>query len=279
MNKIYRVVWSSALGLWVVASETTRSRKKGRVRRALKVASAAALSSVLLSPAMAADETVNWSQAGVYQPAPDKDGVYDDFGYFATLSDAIAAQPDVQHTTWVGGTHLTINGPVPDIAMGTNGTSENKTLKELLASGAMKSITDSQGNAITIDTIDQYVVSSGFNNPAPGTGMDLIIPGTDGSVEQITIYNSDDFQNAGTRTLGDITVAVYDFDSIYQYNHFGISHITDDGGDVTVDIGADTNGATAIADAQNTLRLYTKKYRTDPRGRRTGQQQPDPLAV
>ncbi|MGU3413943.1 autotransporter-associated beta strand repeat-containing protein [Enterobacteriaceae bacterium C34A] len=258
MNKIYRVVWSSALGLWVVASETTRSRKKGRVRRALKVASAAALSSVLLSPAMAADETVNWSQAGVYQPAPDKDGVYDDFGYFATLSDAISAQPDVQHTTWVGGTNLTINGPVPDITMGTNGTSENKTLKELLASGAMKSITDSQGNAITIENIDQYVVSSGFNNPAPGTGMDLIIPGTDGSVEQITIYNSDDFQNAGTRTLGDITVAVYDFDSIYQYNHFGISHITDDGGDVTVDIGADTNGATAIADAQNTLRLYTK---------------------
>ncbi|NTZ44852.1 hypothetical protein FCM30_03595 [Lelliottia aquatilis] len=45
MNKIYRVVWSAALGLWVVASETTRSRKKGRVRRALQVATASALTS------------------------------------------------------------------------------------------------------------------------------------------------------------------------------------------------------------------------------------------
>lgn len=258
MNKIYRVVWSSALGLWVVASETTRSRKKGRVRRAMRAATATALTTLLFSSAVLADETVNWSQAGTYQPAPDKDGVYDDFGYFATLSDAIAALPDAQHKTYVGGTKLTINGPVPKIEMGTNGTSENKTLKELLASGAIKSITDSQGNTITLGNIDQYVVSSGYNEPNANTGMNITVPGINGGVEQINVFDSADFQDAGTNTLGDISVPIYDFDSIYQYNHFGISHITDDGGDVTVDIGADTNGSTAIADAQNTLRLYTK---------------------
>lgn len=258
MNKIYRVVWSAALGLWVVASETTRSRKKGRVRRGLRAVTAGALTSLMISSPTLADETLNWSQAGSYQPAPDKDGVVDDYGYFATLSDAIASLPDAQHKTFAGGTKLTINGPVPNIQMGTNGTSQNKTLKELLASGQIKSITDSKGNTITLANIDQYVVSSGYNEPNANQGMDLTLPGTSGGVEQITIFNSADFQNSGTNTLGDISVPIYDFDSIYQYNHFGISHITDDGGDVTVDIGADTNGGTAIADAKNTLRLYTK---------------------
>lgn len=258
MNKIYRVVWSAALGLWVVASETTRSRKKGRVRRGLRAVTAGALTSLMISSPTLADETLNWSQAGSYQPAPDKDGVVDDYGYFATLSDAIASLPDAQHRTFAGGTKLTINGPVPNIQMGTNGTSQNKTLKELLASGQIKSITDSKGNTITLANIDQYVVSSGYNEPNANQGMDLTLPGTSGGVEQITIFNSADFQNSGTNTLGDISVPIYDFDSIYQYNHFGISHITDDGGDVTVDIGADTNGGTAIADAKNTLRLYTK---------------------
>ncbi|MRS14726.1 autotransporter outer membrane beta-barrel domain-containing protein [Enterobacteriaceae bacterium RIT691] len=258
MNKIYRVVWSSALGLWVVASETTRSRKKGRVRRAMRAATATALTTLFLSSAALADETVNWSQSGTYQPAPDKDGVYDDFGYFATLSDAIAALPDNQHKTYTGGTRLTINGPVPDIEMGTNGTFVNKTLKDLLASGAIKSLKDSQGNDITINNIDQYVVSSGYTPPNANTSMDLKMPGTDGGVEQIDVYNSADFQDAGTNTLGDITVPIYDFSAISQYNHFGISHISNDGGDVTIDIGADTLGSTAIADAQNTLRMYTK---------------------
>lgn len=258
MNKIYRVVWSAALGLWVVASETTRSRKKGRVRRALQVATASALTSLVLSSSVMADETLNWSQAGSYIPAPDKDGVIDDYGYFATLSDAIASLPDAQHKTYAGGTKLTINGPIPNIQMGTNGTSQNKTLKELLASGAIKSITDSKGNNITLANIDQFVVSSGYNEPNANQNMDLTMPGTSGGVEQITIFNSADFQNSGTNTLGDISVPIYDFDSIYQYNHFGISHITNDGGDVTLDIGADTNGSTAIADAKNTLRLYTK---------------------
>lgn len=258
MNKIYRVVWSSALGLWVVASETTRSRKKGRVRRALRAATVTALTSMLLSAPLLADETLNWSEAGTYQPSPDKDGVVDDFGYFATLSDAIAALPDGQHKTYNGGTKLTINGPIPKIEMGTNGTSENKTLKELLASGAIKSLTDGSGNNITAENIDQYVVSSGFNPPTANKNMNLYVSGFNGVSEQILIYNSDDFQDAGTQTLGGISVPVYDFDSIYQYNHFGISHVTNDGGDVTVDIGADTHGATAIADAQNTLRLYTK---------------------
>ncbi|MGL5600969.1 MAG: autotransporter-associated beta strand repeat-containing protein [Silvania sp.] len=258
MNKIYRVVWSTALGLWVVASETTRSRKKGRVRRALRVAAASTLASLLLSSTVLADETLNWSQAGSYQPAPDKDGVYDDYGYFATLSDAIASLPDAQHKTYAGGTKLTINGPVPNIQMGNNGTSVSKTLKELLTSGAMKSITDSQGNKITLANIDQFVVSSGYNEPNANKNMNLTLPGTSGGVEQINIFDSADFQDAGTNTLGDISVRIYDFDSIYQYNHFGISHITDDGGDVTLDIGADTTGSTAIADAQNTLRLYTK---------------------
>ena len=258
MNKIYRVVWSAALGLWVVASETTRSRKKGRVRRGLRAVTAGALTSLMISSPTLADETLNWSQAGSYQPAPDKDGVVDDYGYFATLSDAIASLPDAQHRTFAGGTKLTINGPIPNIQMGTNGTSQNKTLKELLASGQIKSITDSKGNTITLANIDQYVVSSGYNEPNANQGMDLTLPGTSGGVEQITIFNSADFQNSGTNTLGDISVPIYDFDSIYQYNHFGISHITGDGGDVTVDIGADTNGGTAIADAKNTLRLYTK---------------------
>ncbi|MBB1201834.1 autotransporter outer membrane beta-barrel domain-containing protein [Enterobacteriaceae bacterium 89] len=258
MNKIYRVVWSSALGLWVVAAETTRSRKKGRVRRALRTAAATALSTLLLSATALADETLNWNDVGSYQPAPGKDGTYDDFGFFATLSDTAVTKPDEGHKLFESGTKLTITGPIPNIEMGTNGTSENKTLKELLASGAIKSITDAQGNEITLENIDQYVVSSGYNEPNADKGMDLIIPGTDGSVEQINVYNSADFQDAGTNTLGDINVRVYDFDSIYQYNHFGISRITPEGGDVTVDIGADTNGSTAIADVQNTLRLFTK---------------------
>ena len=258
MNKIYRVVWSSALGLWVVAAETTRSRKKGRVRHALRTATATALATLLFSTASLADETLYWNQVGSYQPAPGKDGVYDDFGYFATLSDSIVTQPDPQHKTFESGTKLTIIGPIPEVEMGTNGTSENRTLKELLASGEMKSLKDAEGNEITLDNIDQYLVSSGYNPPGANKGMDLIIPGTDGSVEQINVYSSADFQDAGTNTLGEINVRVYDFDSIYQYNHFGISRVTRDGGDVTVDIGADTDGETAMADAQNTLRLYTK---------------------
>lgn len=258
MNKIYRVVWSTAQGLWVVASETTRSRKKARGRRALRIATACALTSLQFSSQAFADETLNWSDAGSYQPAANKDGVYDDFGFFATLSDSITSSSDMQHRTFAGGTKLAINGPIPNISMGTNGVSQSKTLKELLFSGVIKAITDDQGNQITLGNIDQYVVSSGYHSLNANQNMNLTLPGTSGGIEQINIFNSADFQDAGTNTLGDISVRLYDFDSIYQYNHFGVAHITSDGGEVTIDIGADTAGSTAITDMQNTLRLYTK---------------------
>ena len=35
MNKIYSVVWNSALGIWTVASELTRGKKKSNSRKTL----------------------------------------------------------------------------------------------------------------------------------------------------------------------------------------------------------------------------------------------------
>lgn len=258
MNKIYRVVWSSALGLWVVAAETTRSRKKGSVRRALRVALASAVVGMAGQSSALADVTLDWSAAGNYQAPQDEEGVYHQEGYFVTIGNTGATSPDAKHNQIAAGTRVLISGDIPDIEMGTNGASTSKSLKELLQSGAISSLTDSNGNVITLANIDDYVVSDDYRAPQANTGMDLVISGTSGSVEQIQVFDSADFQDVGLNTLGDINQQIFDFSSISQYSQFGISQITDAGGDATIDIGADTQSATPIADAKNSLRLYTK---------------------
>ncbi len=251
------MVWSSALGLWVVAAETTRGRKKGCVRRSLRAAVTSLLAlSATTGFADAAPIVIDWSQAGTYSPPPGASNT--SLGYFATIGNGTQANDTNQHLTFSGGSDIDIKGPIPTIMMGSNGSSKQVSLQELADSGAITSLTDSAGNKISTDDLSRYLVSSGYSSPSAHLGMDIEVPGINGGVEQITIYDSNDFQDGSVASLGDQSQAIFDHDSVYQYNGFGIAHVTNTGGNASIDLGADTSSSTDISAAESTLRLYTK---------------------
>ncbi|EGD4412628.1 autotransporter, partial [Escherichia coli] len=119
MNKIYSVVWNSALGIWTVASELTRGKKKSNSRKTLAAMTAMTLLSMphLASATITTTGTRNISaDYSLIQPGT-TDNVYND--RFLYSNDTLFGT-------------LTISGALPTIEHGVAGVVDTTTIAELL---------------------------------------------------------------------------------------------------------------------------------------------------
>ncbi|EAN4330393.1 transporter [Salmonella enterica subsp. enterica serovar Oslo] len=269
MNNIYRLVWSHSADSFVAVSELATSATGGcrRVRRNH------ALNALLLSlcslPGAALADDVNWSTAyPSYLFSTDPTYNFDavnETGVAFTI-DAVSS-PD----HYAPGTTLNILGPIPqmpDVTAGNGVDSRAVTVISALPGSAAPegnriltiTATDSQGveTPITSDNISEFTYSPNPANPQQNQELNVEVPGLYGSYQVISIYDSSTFVSADDTAVGEMLLSVYDPDSVRIMNQFGIVEVGVAGGTANINIGADANGDTPIAAAENTLDLLTK---------------------
>lgn len=169
---------------------------------------------------------------------------------------------------YAAGTTLNITGPIPVITPGSNGTATSILVRDALSdstganAGRITVIyaTDSNGNTtpITSANIDQFSYSTNPSTPQEDQELNVVIPGLEGSHSVIKVYDSTTFASPGTSLVGDLSINVYDPSSFRIYNNFGIVSVASGGGTANINIGADTDSATAIAASENTIELLAK---------------------
>ncbi|TNV21703.1 transporter [Buttiauxella sp. B2] len=258
MNRIYRLVWNPSQNAFVVAPETTKTRKKCKGRATQTALLSASLFLTAL-PAFADD--INWADAYPSYGFPvlvNYDQVIDT-GFAFTIDNT----PALNH--YAPGTTLNILGPIPQIAPGVNGSATQMLVRDGLASSTGPRITfiqatDSQGviTPITSANIDNFSYSTNPSVPQQNQELNVVVPGLEGSDSVIKVYDSSTFSAPGTSLVGDLPLNIYDSHSFRIYNNFGIVDIAPEGGTANINIGADTAGTTPISAAANTIELLAK---------------------
>lgn len=269
MNKIYRHVWSHVAGCFIAVSELSTSHC-GKTRSRRRILATGAVTVVLsgLAGSAYADD-VNWATAYPSYLFP-TDPAYN----FDTVIDtgvAFNIDNEVLPNHYAPGTTLNILGPIPqlpDVSSGNGVTGRAVSVVNALP-GAIApegdriltiTATDSQGTVtpITAANISEFTYSPNPANPQQNQELNVEVPGLDGSFQVISIYDSSTFVSADDTPVGNMQLSVYDPASVRIMNQFGIVAVGTDGGTANINIGADTNGATPIAAAANTLDLLTK---------------------
>lgn len=269
MNKIYRLVWSHVAGSFIAVSElaiTDSTCKQARRRLMTKSVIVLALAAL---PGIASADDVNWST--VYpdylfstDPGFDFDSVIETGVAFTIDGQALPAH-------YAAGTTLNILGALPQLPDVTSGNGVNN--RTVLVSSALPAgaapegdriltinATDSQGavTPVTAANLSEYTYSPNPANPQQNEELNVEVPGLDGSYQVISIYDSTTFVSADDTPVGNMQLPVYDSASVRMMNEFGIADVADGGGTANINVGDDTNGATAIAAVANTLDLLTK---------------------
>ena len=150
MNKVYNIIWNATLGLWVVASELSKGKKKSSSRKTgLRIVSglfAGATLTAIAAPLVTTgthiitDDYPDVISAGVHQ---------DVFNYGFLYEN---------HTS---GDVLNITGAIPDIAYGQTGIVESSTIRDLLAEGKITltatNLAHEQRSITTIEELAEYL--------------------------------------------------------------------------------------------------------------------------
>ncbi|EIG1054610.1 autotransporter-associated beta strand repeat-containing protein [Salmonella enterica subsp. enterica serovar Napoli] len=269
MNKIYRHVWSHVAGCFVAVGEFSTSHTGSkRCRRRLLFTSATPVLLFGLSGVASADD-VNWSTVyPSYLFSTDPAYNYDRLIETGT---AFTIDNQVLPNHYAPGTTLNILGPIPlmpDVTSG-NGVSGRSVAVTSALPGAVApegdriltiTATDSQGvvTPITSANIGEFTYSPNPANPQQNQELNVEVPGLDGSFQVISVYDSSTFVSADDTPVGNMQLSVYNPDSVRIMNAFGIAKVSAGGGTANINVGADTNGTTLIAAAENTLDLLTK---------------------
>lgn len=269
MNKIYRHVWSHIAGCFIAVSELSTSHcgKTRSRRRLLATGAVTVVLSGLAGPADADD--VNWATAYPSYLFP-TDPAYN-FDTIIATGVAFNIDNEVLPNHYAPGTTLNILGPIPqlpDVSSGNGVTGRTVSVVNALPSAIAPegdriltiTATDSQGTVtpITAANISEFTYSPNPANPQQNQELNVEVPGLDGSFQVISIYDSTTFVSADDTPVGNMQLSVYDPDSVRIMNGFGIAEVGNDGGTANINVGAETNGATPIAAAENTLDLLTK---------------------
>ena len=269
MNIIYRHVWSHVAGCFVAVGELSTSHTGSkRCRRRLLVTSAAPVLLFGLSGVASADD-VNW--ATVYPSYLFSTDPAYNFDTVINTGIAFSIDNEVLPNHYAPGTTLNMLGPIPvmpDVTAG-NGVSGRTVAVTSALPGAVApegdriltiTATDSQGveTPITSANIGEFTYSPNPANPQQDQELNVEVPGLDGSFQVISIYDSSTFVSSDDTPVGNMQLSVYDPNSVRIMNGFGIAEVGNDGGTANINVGADTNGATPIAAAENTLDLLTK---------------------
>ncbi|OAT21457.1 hypothetical protein M979_0316 [Buttiauxella noackiae ATCC 51607] len=261
MNRIYRLVWSRSRNALVVASETTKMRKKGKGRAAQSTLLSASL---LLSAAPVLADDINWADAYPSYGFP----ILTNYDQVINTGFAFTIDANAATNHYIPGTTLNILGPIPQIAPGVNGSATQVLVRNGLIdstgpdAGRITSIiaTDSQGNntPITSANIDSFSYSTNPSTPQQNQELNVEVPGLEGSYSVIKVYDSSTFAAPGTSLVGDLPLSVFDPNSFRIYNNFGIVDIAPTGGTANINIGANTTGTTPISATTNTIELLAK---------------------
>ena len=262
MNIVYRLVWSHAANGFVAVAETARAGKKKKTRGRSAVIATALISGAF--PGLASAVDVDWAdEISSYQ--------FDAADYDKVINTGTAFKidgPTSSGRSYASGTTLNIEGAIPDIDPGNNPGSRAVLSVDALADAAgadagritLAEARDANGKltAITSDNIDEFTYSPDPANPQQNQELNVEVPGLEGSYQVLSVYDSSSFVSATDQYADQMTLPVYDPASAHIYNQFGIASVSSGGGTVNVNIGADTNGTTPIADATNTLDLLAK---------------------
>jgi len=269
MNKIYRHVWSHVAGCFVAVGELSTSHTGSkRCRRRLLIASATPVLLFGLSGVASADD-VNWSTVyPSYLFSTDPAYNYDTLIETGT---AFTIDNQVLPNHYAPGTTLNILGPIPlmpDVTSGNGVSGRSVAVTSALPGGVAPegdriltiTATDSQGvvTPITSANIGEFTYSPNPANPQQNQELNVEVPGLDGSFQVISVYDSSTFVSADDTPVGNMQLPVYNPDSVRIMNAFGIAEVSAGGGTANINVGADTNGTTLIAAAENTLDLLTK---------------------
>lgn len=243
MNKIYSVVWNSALGIWTVASELTRGKKKSNSRKTLAAMTAMTLLSMphLASATITTTGTRNISaDYSLIQPGT-TDNVYND--RFLYSNDTLFGT-------------LTISGALPTIEHGVAGVVDTTTIAELLDQDkiTLTSTVNGVQTNITAADLDNYYYNSIGTLPSQNVQSSLIDPATVSSAP-ILVYDTTALNNYLTPTLiGSMVLDTYNATVSKIYNNFGIVEASN-GATVNLNIGDDSKNARDVANTISLLGL------------------------
>ena len=124
MNKVYNIIWNATLGLWVVASELSKGKKKSSSRKTGLLVVSGLFAGVSLTAVAAPIVTDGTRDIAVDYQDGISAGVHQDVFNYGFL-----------YENQNNANELNITGAIPNIAYGQTGIVESSTIRDLLESG------------------------------------------------------------------------------------------------------------------------------------------------
>lgn len=243
MNKVYNIIWSAALGVWVVASEFSKGKKKSSTRKGSVMLAGTLLASAAFTAT--ADTIVTTGPRDIAEDYRDgikidaHDTVFD-YGFLYE-----------NHTN--GGV-LDITGALPSFEFGQSGIVESTSIKELLESGKIIITASNKTKPITsLEELEEYLSHTQTSNPSQNVEFNVIDPADPENTSTLKVFDSAELGNfMSVSHVGDGVLNTFDAALSKIYKQFGLA-LAVNGSTANLDIG--DSQATARA---NAIRLLAK---------------------
>ncbi|AST78865.1 TPA: autotransporter outer membrane beta-barrel domain-containing protein [Citrobacter farmeri] len=246
MNKVYNIIWNAALGLWVVASELSKGKKKSSSRKTgLRIVSglfAGATLTAIAAPLVTTgthiitDDYPDVISAGVHQ---------DVFNYGFLYEN---------HTS---GDVLTITGAIPSIAYGQTGIVESSTIRDLLAEGKITltatNLAHEQKSITTIEELAEYLSHTQSSTPSQSVDFQVIDPADPEKTSTLKVFDTASLASfISVSQIGDAVLNTFDANVSQIYKQFGFA-LAKNGSTANLNIGDNT-----LTVRENDIRLLAK---------------------
>lgn len=246
MNKVYNIIWNATLGLWVVASELSKGKKKSSSRKTgLRVVSGLFAGVSFTAAAIpivtdgTRDITVDYSNvisAGVHQ---------DVFNYGFLYENKNNAS------------ELNITGAIPNIAYGQTGIVESSTIRDLLESGKIiitATNLDHEPKPITtIEELAEYLSHTQSSTPQQSVEFQVIDPADPETTSTLKVFDTTSLANfISVSQIGDAVLNTFDANVSQIYKQFGFA-LAKDGATANLNIGDNSLNV-----RENAIRLLAK---------------------
>lgn len=246
MNKIYSIVWNATLGLWVVASELSKGKKKSSARKKGLLVVSSLLTTASFSAVADTIVTNGTRDTSLDYQNVIAAGVHQDIYNYGFLYENNSS-----------GSELNITGKIPTIAYGQSGVVESSTIRDLLESGNI-TITattpdKTQKTITTPDELAEYLSHTQSSTPSQNVEFKVIDPADPENNSTVKVFDSSTLSSfISVSNVGDAVLNTYDANISEIYKKFGFA-LAKNGSTANLDIGNNMLNA-----RDNAIRLLAK---------------------
>lgn len=246
MNKVYNIIWNATLGLWVVASELSKGKKKSSSRKTGLLVVSGLFAGVSLTAVAAPIVTDGTRDIAVDYQDGISAGVHQDVFNYGFL-----------YENQNNANELNITGAIPNIAYGQTGIVESSTIRDLLESGKIiitaTNLAHEQKSITTIEELAEYLSHTQSSTPQQSVEFQVIDPADPETTSTLKVFDTASLANfISVSQIGDAVLNTFDANVSQIYKQFGFA-LAKDGATANLNIGDNS-----LKVRENAIRLLAK---------------------